>query len=424
MAVRVCFEGRAPGLRLSPWAPAARSALLSAHGPAGAPLPVDERGIALSQLPADACIDYAIDVRGAARSRDAPEAMIEQSTWLWRPEPRPARFDSTIRFELSAAQSVVVPWPRRADGAFVLTESAFSQRAHCAFGDLAVERVDVPGSQLEVTVLDRASVEVPSATIRRWLTEAASAVTSFHGGFPFDRVAVVVIPVSGSSAPVAFGLARRGGGASIMLLLDRRADPEALVGEWVAVHELSHLLAPPLPRQDAWMAEGMATYLQEVLRARRGLITESEAWANLVAGFGRGRAQQTGRTLADESANMRRTRAFLRVYWAGTAFWLEADLRLRRAGRTLAGALEGATRRLGDVTRVRPARAVAAALDEASGTDVFTTLRREYMARTEFPPVEPLLEALGVRVDGVGHVALDDEAPDAAIRRAIMSSVL
>ena len=37
------------------------------------------------------------------------------------------------------------------------------------------------------------------------------------------------------------------------------------------------------------LAEGLATYYQNVLRARAGLLTPSEAWEQIDAGFARGR---------------------------------------------------------------------------------------------------------------------------------------
>src|SRR5690606_4452079 len=120
--------------------------------------------------------------------------------------------------------------------------------------------------------------------------------------------------------PVPLGLARRGGVASVLLLVDETADLAALRADWVAVHELFHLLWPRIERADAWLSEGLATYYQEVLRARHGLISQRDAIQHLVDGLARGARADGGLPLGEESARMRATHSYTRVYWSGAAF--------------------------------------------------------------------------------------------------------
>ncbi len=73
------------------------------------------------------------------------------------------------------------------------------------------------------------------------------------------------------------------------------------------VHELSHLLHPVIDGYDRWLSEGIASYYQNVLRARAGLRSAQWSWDALHAGFERGiRSTQRGRSLAEVSESMMR----------------------------------------------------------------------------------------------------------------------
>ena len=53
--------------------------------------------------------------------------------------------------------------------------------------------------------------------------------------------------------------------------------------DWTATHEFSHLLLPYVSRRDRWLSEGLASYYQNVLRARDGRLSETDAWRKLDA---------------------------------------------------------------------------------------------------------------------------------------------
>ncbi|MEM9730770.1 MAG: hypothetical protein AAF997_19465, partial [Myxococcota bacterium] len=186
------------------------------------------------------------------------------------------------------------------------------------------------------------------------------------------------------------------------------APVEALERDRVAVHELSHLWLPRLYDKDRWLSEGIATYLQELLRARWGLQTAEESWKRLHDGMSRGRRSGTGRVLDRESREMGRTGAYHRVYWSGAAFALEADLRLRQASggsMTLPRALDLAREKRGEVSSLVKGADFLAELDAAAGTDFLAPLGERYAALTDFPKTpmmnDPALEELRDDVMGV-----------------------
>lgn len=184
------------------------------------------------------------------------------------------------------------------------------------------------------------------------------------------------------------------------------------------MHELSHLYHPYLGRRGRWLAEGLASYYQNVLRARAGMLDGDEAWRRLDAGFRRGERAASGMRL-DAMDHARG--GTMRVYWAGAAFWLEADLALRQHhDTTLDAVLDRYARCCLDGTAEVAPEDFAATLDRIAGATVFMPLYARYAAQTRFPDVAPLLRTLGLAREGDALRFSHDDAA-ARLRRGITS---
>jgi len=188
----------------------------------------------------------------------------------------------------------------------------------------------------------------------------------------------------------------------VTLFIDAAQSAAAFDRDWVAVHELSHLFHPYLGDRGSWLAEGLATYYQNVLRARAGLLTPAEAWEQIDAGFSRGRrATRNGDvTLQRAAENESEHPNFMRIYWAGTAFWLETDLELRRTSDNRLS-VDEAMRRfdaccLPSYRAWQPGEFIDK-LDALLGTDVFRKRFVEFRDAHAFADLAPTL--------GFGHVA-------------------
>lgn len=302
-----------------------------------------ERGFAIETLGEHGCVDLEIDLAAAtaADGRDAIRSgdtlLLAPSRWLWYPNDVPPNVEARARFELPEGVAVTVPWPHERDGWRRLDRTSFGWSAWVAMGRYEPLEFTVAQCEFEVAVLDGERTAT-DAGIEAWLRVAAEVSAELHGRFPRERVAVVVIPRSGwGNAPVLFGMARRGGGASAMLLLDRNAEDHELVGEWVASHELLHLGMPWI--NDPWLGEGFVTYYSTILSARRGVFVDGAprerqieaALEDLFDGFRRGRGGDDSRTLAHASETMHSSHGYSRVYWGGAAVAFDLDLRIRRA---------------------------------------------------------------------------------------------
>lgn len=256
------------------------------------------------------------------------------------------------------------------------------------------------------------------AMLLDWASEAARALLQVDPArFPLARAGVVVQETdSRDPSPVPWGQTLRRDGVSVLLYVRRDAGAAALRGDWTAVHEMSHLLHPWLGRDGRWMAEGLASYYQNVLRARAGMMPAAEAWRRLDAGFSRGRrATVAGVPLSQAGGRA----ATMRIYWAGAAYWLQADLALRARGASLDAVLAAHAR-----CCLRPGSEVtplgyAQALDRIDGHGLFERLYRQADAATAFPDLAPAYRALGLSRDGRGTMRLTHGDAGAALREAI-----
>ena len=236
-----------------------------------------------------------------------------------------------------------------------------------------------------------------------------------------------------------FGMAVRGGGPAVMLLISSAAQDDAFPGEWVAIHEFLHHGMPFVDHDDAWLSEGFVTYYTELLRTRAGFRAETTAWTALLAGFERGRNSGVGMPLADESRQMHDNHAYQRVYWGGAAIALLADVALREAGSSLDAAMRELRRCCAATPRIWPAEQVLATLDawlegaQALGPAAppdpprpqlrpqLRPLVGPILRSADFPDLTAIYRKLGVSVVN-GELTLDESAPFAHLRRASFTS--
>ncbi len=429
MDVTLCVDGASPGRIVAPGdGVRAAVALRDPRAlPGGAALTVDSAGMVWPH-PAGGCVRYGVDLAAVAMGRrvgfvDGATAVVPVSAWLWRPataEGYPGD-EATVRMNLPAGVQASAPWPVLAGGGRPLDRSALAWEGYLALGAFAQETVRAPGVVFNVAKLG-GTAEVPVAP---WLTDAAGTVALLLGHFPVESVQVILVPGRRGGEPVDFGLTSRGGGASVLFVMDPGARDQALTRDWVAVHEFVHLAHPVLEDDAAWLREGLATYYQEVLLARAGRQSAVEAWRSLVHGMGNGAAAPVSLPLGAASAAMNHTHSYLRVYWSGVVIALRVDVALRRTtgGRTSLDTLFRALATEAGGTpggRAWTADEVAAVFDRAAGSPVWSTESARWLRETAFPEYAPLLQELGVRTDG-GDLSLDPAAPLAGVRDAIMA---
>jgi hypothetical protein len=257
-----------------------------------------------------------------------------------------------------------------------------------------------------------------SEAVNAWLDRSATATARLLGRFPAERAQVLLLPEPHRRR--SFGYALRGGGPSTALLLPERPSDSQLDEDWTAVHELLHFALPPLPTDDAWLYEGLSTYFTAVARARAGMITSEEGWWELLDGFERGRKVGTGVSLRKESELMHENRSYWRVYWAGAALALQMDVELHEQGTSLAAIVNKFARARPGDSHDWNADLVVKHLVELCGSSMPARIVAEHLDAKDFPDTADLRRALGVELIG-DTVRYDDDAPKAAVRKAIMA---
>lgn len=352
-------------------------------GPAGSPISLETGSLA----PSD-CVRLVVDLAspgGGMNGCFRADGVVTCATsaWLLAAEPwRPsARHRVTLALPEGASMSPI--FARDAAGALFLDERSHRYVGYAAFGALETREIPVPGGCASVTIAASGALS-RSPHLEPWIARAGLAAAQITGISTAHDAAITAIAMPGS-APVLFGMAGRGVVPSVVLLASE-APGAALETDWTLVHELTHLAMPYVRAEDAWISEGLATYYQEVLRARAGLQSEEDAWRALEDGFRRGAADGTGRTLREESRAMHTSRAYARIYWAGAAIALLWDLGLRARG---LGTLDERVARLASLRdRTMSAEELLAALDDADG--VLRSIAERWLDDTRFPEIPAL----------------------------------
>jgi hypothetical protein len=372
------------------------------------------------------CLEYTVDARAAARALRFPNlggarrgyVLLDPGDWLWLP-PSGSATPVFIQFDLPEGMSASAPWPIAGENRFRIEGAMRDWSSVVAIGRMHAESLAVPGSTLRFAMVEGAP-PADSAFVSDWIRKGAEALTTIYGAFPVPSPQILVVPIGRGGEPVPWGEVQRGGGVGAHLYIDQTRPAAEFAGDWVLVHELSHLLHPNLGADSAWLAEGLATYYQYVARARAGMLTEQEAWQKLHEGFARGRQQtRPGVDLLAATRSMREERKFMRVYWTGTALALLADLSLREAG----GSLDQLLARFRDCCLAEPRSwetgEFLRRLDQLGGTDILAELARRHVHSDAFPDLGDAYARLGLR-DVNGRIELDAGPRAAALRHAIM----
>ncbi len=438
ISVRACFDGEPPPYLVSESLDAA--AALAEVSIDGTRRHLEPNGaeLKLGGLPDGSCVSYRTDLahasarheRGSGPLRRVGHDLItELGIWFWRPQLLGPEEDIEVRFDLPPGISASAPWRplTAADGsrAYRIGRGPYDWPAKVVFGPFQEMEIEVSGAVLRVALLDGSPAVAPDL-VRQWLARAAGAVTTLYGAFPVRHAQLVVVPGARGNEPVPWAYVLRGGAPSAHFFINQRRPLAEFLSDWTAVHELSHLLLPYVRPEDAWLSEGTASYYQNVLSARAGMIPVAEAWQKLHSGFRRGMKSNPGLTLADATERMFRDGAFMRVYWEGAAIMLLADQRLRSrsaGAQSLDSALAQLRACCLSADAAWQARELFAKLDELTQTQVFAELYEAHVASTAFPPVADAYRLLGLAVEDEGQsIRMVDAAPQIAFRDAIMRS--
>ena len=205
----------------------------------------------------------------------------------------------------------------------------------------------------------------------RWLTLTYQALERYAGTPPFD-IELHLHRRDASREPVPWANTRRDGRQALHFYVDPTFTVNEFLSDWTAPHEFAHLLLPYLGRDNAWFAEGFASYLQHSVMVELGVIDAAEAE--------RRRNLKIERALDDLDAEtlplpqnmfaLRARGAYPTFYWGGAVYFVRVDEQLKAQGSSLQKVLQEFLQ----CCRMnrRSLDALAAKLDGLSSTELFT----------------------------------------------------
>ena len=277
--------------------------------------------------------------------------------------------------------------------------------------------VEVPGGTIDVMIEAQPS-GLTRAQVLAWVEGSARAVAAYYGSFPVPRVRLRIH--SGWRGRVGGGRTQGGpDGASIDISLGSATAESDLDGDWELVHEMVHLAFPSMRHRQAWIEEGLATYVEPIARARAGCGKGEDIWRWLTWGLPQGSS-------AVEHSGLDTARGRAATYWGGALFCFLADVEIRKETdnrKSLDDALRAIVKAGGNVNVEWDLSRVLAVGDKAVGAAVLTKLRARMGEQPMTVDVKAILKSLGVSGDRSG-VTFDDTAPLSAIRRGIQTGAL
>jgi len=274
-----------------------------------------------------------------------------------------------------------------------------------------VTDVRVAGVAIHVT-FDAAQFPVGRDEVIEWVRRSASIVTDYYGAFPVHALDVSIKAVEGGGVRggKSFGQPK----PHIRVTVGREVSKKELVADWVLVHEMIHLALPEVDDAHAWLAEGLATYVEGIARVQAGNLGASELWQEYATSMPKGMP-------APDDQGLDHTHTWGRTYWGGALFCLLADVAIReRSGnrRGLQDALRAILRESGGMVTSWPVERVFSTGDAATGTTVLTELYQTMRDAPSAPDLQDLWRRLGLHAES-GAVKLETGTKEAEIRDAM-----
>ncbi|MFV1985219.1 MAG: hypothetical protein ACC657_16850 [Thiohalomonadales bacterium] len=377
------------------------------------------------------CLEYktaieSVDIHRLIRIPATQKIITDPNEWLWYPDTFSKKDKIDIEFNHSSSINISAPWTL-ISRAITKTKYQFLKYPEewdsiIAFGYFNVEDIKLGKSVIRYALLN-GSNKLDKGKIRDWVEQNINALTTIYGEFPVLSLQLLVVPLGKGGEPVPWGEVKRGGGPAVHLYIDETRTKQEFMDDWVFSHELSHLLHPRIRRASAWLYEGLASYYQNVVRARQGLLTPNQAWQKLHSGFERGiNKTPKNKTLSEVTKNVMKNRAFMRVYWSGAAISLIADVKLRQLShnkKSLDTILHQFKKCCLSDIRWWTAIEVMKKFDALSNTTVFTDVYNQNVFATKFPDLTGTYKILGL-IKKNKKLQILDSAPSSS-RNKIMT---
>lgn len=268
------------------------------------------------------------------------------------------------------------------------------------------------GERVEVRYPRETFLNLSDAEIREWICDQTSAVEQYYGQFPVRQLNIRLRPVSGKSS-LSYGNAFPGNPPRINIFVGTEVSKKTMLNTWVLIHEMTHLAFPSLPDEQRWMEEGMATYIEPIIRVEAGIMSIEDLWKELM--------ENTPKAVLGYSTGLDDTRSFDRLYWGGALFWLLTDIQLRKETGNRIGlkqVFRHILQRGGDISSDWAPKELLQRVNTFTKTSALEILYKKMGANYFAPDLSTLWSDLGIHLAGQ-TVVFDNNSELAAIRQQL-----
>jgi len=234
------------------------------------------------------------------------------------------------------------------------------------------------------------------AITKKWISDYHSAIERQLIPYPFDIRIGFHRRERGATSLDIFGMTDRSKQQGIDFYIDspKALSYDALMGEWTAPHELSHLLLPYIGRQHSWFAEGFASYMQYKVMADAGYISEKERWSRYRWNIEKAakRYPFEKKPFIDMSQTLVANWDWPMVHWGGVAFFVNVEHALMEKDSSLTATLRSYVYCCR--TNENTLENLLSELDKASKTKAFTQTYQNVKTQAGFPNYETALSVV------------------------------
>ena len=119
--------------------------------------------------------------------------------------------------------------------------------------------------------------------LRNWMKNGLNLVRHLNGQLPRKEIRFhIQKKETDTKSPVPYAQVLRDGVQGVHFWVDTRKPYYDFIRDWTFTHELVHLFIDYPGDKDVWLSEGLATYYQNILLVRGGLLTERDFWRRFV----------------------------------------------------------------------------------------------------------------------------------------------
>ncbi len=215
--------------------------------------------------------------------------------------------------------------------------------------------------------------------VKNWLMKVTSAVEATLGVYPFD-LHFYINRRNGSSEPVPWANTRRDNNQGVKFYINPSFAPGSFTEDWTAPHEISHLSIPYLGKQNAWFAEGYASFMQYQIMEKLNVYSRAQVQEKYEEKIEMAKPHyQRSQDFITTARSLQSRHRYPEMYWGSASYFIRLDKNLREEHGT---SLPELIKKYQECCRLedRSVEEVVTSWDKILGEPIFSKLLHTYQS--------------------------------------------